>query len=332
MVLSSSSEAAVLHVAGSYVWFWGLEAMNSFVPPSGEYGGDNFNTSGGHNVKFINCVSHNAMVNGFGDYTDAARTEIYGCISFLNGRKTANDSYGYGVYAQNGSAGHKVYRDNFFVNNLGDWGMHIYTENGKIDSFRIAHNVVANVFGRAGLIVGGTQSGGAKDCWVDSNYSYGNPNENSSSNTGIHFGWMTGTVNARVRGNFFMQEAVDINKSTGIVFTGNRIWGPLTVNGSLVAASSLGDNLQVVDAQNRQAGPPPPASWDTVIVRRNVYDPRRIHLIVYNFSQKASVNVDLTGQVTPGTTYEVRDVQNYYGGSGGTVWPLHEPIMARWWN
>jgi hypothetical protein len=57
------------------------------------------------------------------------------------------------------------------------------------------------------------------------------------------------------------------------------------------------------------AGPTNP--W--VYVRPNQYDSGRAHIIVYNWGQASTVNVQVSGVLQVGDSFEVRDVQNYFG-------------------
>jgi uncharacterized protein (TIGR03437 family) len=50
-----------------------------------------------------------------------------------------------------------------------------------------------------------------------------------------------------------------------------------------------------------------------VFIRPNKYEPGRAHIAIYNWDLKPSVPVDLTDVVASGSTYEIRDVQNWFG-------------------
>ena len=58
----------------------------------------------------------------------------------------------------------------------------------------------------------------------------------------------------------------------------------------------------------------------------NAYEPGRATIVVYNWDGSATQAVDLTGVVSPGAAYEIRNAQNFYGPpvvsgtyAGGTV-------------
>jgi hypothetical protein len=50
-----------------------------------------------------------------------------------------------------------------------------------------------------------------------------------------------------------------------------------------------------------------------VFVRPNRYEPGRAHVIVYNWTSAAAIDVDLSTALTVGARYEVRSVQDFLG-------------------
>ena len=48
-------------------------------------------------------------------------------------------------------------------------------------------------------------------------------------------------------------------------------------------------------------------------MRPNVYEPGRAFVVIFNFAHQNPVSVDLSGVVTPGAHYEIRNVQDVYG-------------------
>lgn len=60
---------------------------------------------------------------------------------------------------------------------------------------------------------------------------------------------------------------------------------------------------------SRITGPPP----DSVHIIPNTYDLDRAHIVVYNWSNKASVNLNLTGSLGVGDKFKILDAQNYFG-------------------
>jgi hypothetical protein len=49
-----------------------------------------------------------------------------------------------------------------------------------------------------------------------------------------------------------------------------------------------------------------------IVVRRNEYDNRRLHVIAYNWEQRDSISLNLAGFVPSGANYRVFNVQNFF--------------------
>jgi serine protease inhibitor ecotin len=50
-----------------------------------------------------------------------------------------------------------------------------------------------------------------------------------------------------------------------------------------------------------------------IFVKRNKYDSKRLHIIIYNWKQADTVGVDVSSMLRAGDTYELRNVQNFFG-------------------
>ena len=59
-----------------------------------------------------------------------------------------------------------------------------------------------------------------------------------------------------------------------------------------------------------------------VVVRPNKYEPGRAHVIVYNWDQRSTVDIDVSSILEIGAQYEVRNSQDYTGHpvQAGTYW------------
>ena len=85
-------------------------------------------------VKLINLVVHDTGV-GVGNWSPAPDGEVYGCIIFYNGWDAPDRGHGHGIYAQN-ETGKKYLTDNVIFRQF-SYGIHAYTEGGKIDNFEV---------------------------------------------------------------------------------------------------------------------------------------------------------------------------------------------------
>ena len=341
VLITTSAADDLLKVNSNYTWYWGLELSNTHNPPGPtEDSGslilvptDGVAVAGN---KFINCVLHDAMVSGFGDWTDADNTEIYGCLIYFCGRKVNNDNYGYAVYSQN-DGGYKVYRDNFMMHNFGGYQAHLYTESATVDSFWLARNVfTANVTPSSVMVSG---NNGVSGIVLDSNYFYG-PNFSDDL-----FRERKGLDYPVIRGNWFMRGRLDFRSSTvGRILAGNTIYGNQPIVTTSGAADQTWDTSGTAAAGNTwfmSAGTPPKPTTDRVFVNKNIYEPGRANIIIYNWSGKDSVRVDISSVVPVGAKFVVRDAQNFNGPSimdalykGGTIalpmkgLPIATPVSA----
>jgi hypothetical protein len=70
---------------------------------------------------------------------------------------------------------------------------------------------------------------------------------------------------------------------------------------------------------------------DTVVlVRPNRYEPGRAHVVIYNWSRRPAVSIDLSSVLSDGETFELLDVQNQEAppvASG--VYQATEPLTVR---
>lgn len=55
----------------------------------------------------------------------------------------------------------------------------------------------------------------------------------------------------------------------------------------------------------------PTGTW--TFVQPNKYETGRASIAIYNWDLSATVSVDVTGAIAPGTRYQVLDAQNYFG-------------------
>lgn len=56
-----------------------------------------------------------------------------------------------------------------------------------------------------------------------------------------------------------------------------------------------------------------PPTGQHIVLKVNRYDSRRAHVIIYNWDQASAITVDVGAFLNPGDTYELRNVQDYFG-------------------
>lgn len=291
-----------LKADGQYLTFWGFEIMQSKPTTYGLEA----RTNGG---RFINLIIHNAGSMGISFWTPGENAEVYGCIVYNNG---THENLDHGVYVHN-ERGTKLLADNVFFDNLA-YGIHVYagSRNPPQRNVRVEGNIAFNngtisrkYRAKGNIIVGGEVP--MSGMQVLDNYLYfsGQHGEN------LRLGYAPlRNDDVVVRGNVVWggETALRLGNWTRAVIEGNIFGGAA----QLVAGTPLPPASQRRNELYPRPRVPPPAR-PGVFVRPNRYEPGRAHVVVYNWNQQPSVQVDLSAVLTRGQSYEVRDVQDLFG-------------------
>jgi hypothetical protein len=300
-----------LSVSGSYTTFWGFEVTNSSTSrPHIDFSRPNGVTiaqSGSHpQIRFINLIVHDTG-SGFGFWTQAYDSEIYGCLVYFNG----NTKLDHGVYGQN-QDGFKKITDSMIFHNYGH-GLHAY---GSGNAFLDGFDVEGNTFFNNGLLSTGTAQrnlligGGsvAHGLLVKENSLYYQP---GGPSTAFNLGYDAGCSDATVTANF-QAGNTSFENCLPVSMTGNTFYGAI-------------DGFNQTAYPNNTYTLVRPTGVD-VSIRPNQYEPGRGHVTVYNWDLLNAVNVDLSSIVAVGSTFEIRNAANYFGApvltgvyAGGTV-------------
>ena len=290
-----------LEILGGWAVYWGFEVTNSDPSRPNVQGtrptGIDVSSP---NTLFVNLVVHDAGL-GFGFWEPAVNAEIYGSLIYYNG----NSTFDHGIYAQN-STGTKKIEDNLIFNNRG-YGLHIYgSDLAHLNNFYLAGNASF----RNGLLGGGIPNrnmllGGG--VLADSPTLVSNLFYSKKDGTQPGTGWMLGynyglgSRNATLQNNYVADDMVFVSP-VGLTMNGNTFY---TTPGYFVGVSPASyPNNTYTNA--RPSGP-------VVFVRPNRYEAGRAHIVVYNWSQQATVNADVSSVLTPGTSYEIRNAQDFFG-------------------
>ena len=344
----------ILTVDGSFTVFWGLEIINSATQRtdtrhSGVY------LRNAQNVKLVNLIIHDTGMGVFGE-PDARNCEVYGSIVYNGGWQTATRSNGHAMYMKGDAAGSKIIRNNIMFDMFG-LGFHAYADagTGPIDNITLEGNIIFNagtlsdIYTSSNILFGGEDA--ADNITVQNNYTYFSPGlgaynarlgYTSTANGSITFKgnylvgagpvievrfWNGGTVQGNViSGTKTLIDFVDAN--SGYSWTNNTFYRDSTASAwkfggttySLPAwrtASGLGAGDKGLGA----------AGTTSVAVIPNSYEPGRANIVVYNWANQASANVNVGGILNSGDHYEVRNVQDLFGApvasgtynGGGTI-------------
>ena len=305
----NSSREAILYVSGSYTWYWGFEVMSSDPKRVSAQTGSSptdigrgegiftVQSSGtGTGLKVINLIIHDTA-QAFGFWKEAVDAEISGCLIYYNGWDAPDRGHGHGIYTQN-QTGIKTIKDNIVFANYSH-GLHAYgSGSAHLNNIRVEGNTffqngdLSAVSGARNLLIGGGSV--AQNPTVTSNYLYRLPGGPSSD---FDLGYSAGCANPRVTDNYIVGNTEFVNCSN-ITMTGNTFYG--AVEG--FSPPNFPTNTY----------PPQRPSGTLVFVRPNQYEPGRANITVFNWSLASTVNVDLTGVLTVGSSYEIRNAQDYF--------------------
>ncbi|HKO61718.1 MAG TPA: hypothetical protein VJV03_11205 [Pyrinomonadaceae bacterium] len=342
-----------LKVKGPWVWFWGIEVMNSntdrrrnspYSDKDEPWRGSGVDVYAA-NVKLINMIFHD---NGHGVWDKQDMTEVHGSLFFYNG----NNKREHALYVGN-AAGTKYITDNI-VFAQGGYGIlgHSDSNSSSQKGLHLEGNITFNNGiltaddQRTGnLQVGGVKGVSAERVVISNNYVYNAPTNAENKNNGIRVGYED-MLNRDVKlldnyvvskipvrlwwweqvdfvGNtiYSSDEALELKMPRGINSRGYRWDFNTYLSDSNVRLKFASDSGVLGFSQWRQetgfdahsqfrTGQP---SGVQVFVRPNRYEPGRGNIVVYNWDLRDSVGVDVSAVLTPGTQFEIRDAQNYFG-------------------
>lgn len=350
--LADDAKQPALKVKGSWVWFWGMEVMNSNVDRhrNSPYSGadEPWRGSGADvyapNVKFINMIFHD---NGHGIWDKQDMTEVHGCLFFYNG----NNKREHAMYIGNAS-GTKYITDNI-VFDQGGYGILAYSNSAKSSQKglhlegNIAFNngILTNDDQKTGnLQVGGVSGVSAEQIVLKNNYIYNTAGNAASKNNGIRLGyedtankdvklfdnyvvskvplllWWWQSVDFRGNSIYANGDSIELKMPAGVKASSYR-WdfnSYFFAPGESLFTNELGgysfSRWRQTTGLDRhsQAKEARPGGVD-IFVRPNRYEAGRANIVVYNWQLKDQVAVDLSSLFPVGTNFEIRDAQNYFG-------------------
>jgi len=317
------------------VWLWGLEMMDSdkeHLDGPGDING--VFGEGGIGTKLINSFVHD--IAGIGPNVG----EDYGNIMYYVGRNARE----HGLYWSN-IGEHLRYAEDNIIGNVSGIGMQLYGNNTR--GFRITGNSVWNsgdiiAEQNKDILIGG--GGRVGDAIFSNNYTFSSTAHNFAE--GFYLGYGSPSNDDIILKNNYMVNTwpvlfqgdwETVNFTNNIVFTRwyqtfRRLvaWtgaGPYDIdNNNYYFENPLSTgNFENVDGHyinftnwkvetgfdtnsTSNIGIYPP---DRVYVRPNKYESGRGNVIVYNWSDASSVDVNLSSILNIGDTYEIRKAENY---------------------
>ena len=322
-----------LFVRGGHTWYWGFEVVHPAPHVGNVYGVD----VGAPGIKLINLVVHDASASGIYLRPEATAAEVYGTIAYNNGR---TDNRDHGIYCKSG--GSVLVGDNIVFDNW-SYGIHCFADDGPyLQNIRLEGNVSFNNSAWGGtpgadLLIGGHFP--ATGAVIRDNYTYRTDFTNTMIAEVGHGGYANQDLvfsdNYLVGGWSFvgLWAAATVTGNTLYNFTrGGMVWsnGDLaghTWSGNVFLGDSTAqawrhDSSSVIafDAWRTVTALANPGTYADslpagvkVVVRPNQYEPGRAHIIVYNWENRSSVGVDVSGSLRVGDQYLVRHAQDFFG-------------------
>jgi len=300
---NAPTTSPTLTVQGSYTWFWGFEVFNSNTTRYTSDGNDPPRRGlgvelTGVGTRAINMVLHDTTEGVLtGSSTDD--TEVYGTLIYYNGYDSPDRGHGHGIYVQNdaGNPTKKVY-DNIIFEQFG-YGLHGYTEGGDLDNIEYKGNTVFDNGGLSShglgtnILLGGMKN--ADNPKVNYNMSYTRGHGGSNN-----LGYSSGCNAAQVTNNYFSNgTALKLVNCSISTMTSNTFYGAVVG----FSSSSFPNNTFL----------PSRPTGVKVFVRPNAYEAGRANITVYNWANQSTVSVDVSGILSNGDGYEVRNAQDFYG-------------------
>jgi hypothetical protein len=291
-------------IFGSYTWYWGFEVFNS--DPTRFTQDTNYPPRRGEGVqllgnytKMINMIVHDTS-QGVITGSSINGAEVYGNLIYYNGYDSPDRGHGHGVYVQNDPTNvTKHVTDNIIFEQFG-YGIHGYAEGGYLDNLDYEGNTSFDNGGISShgwtinLLLGGLHS--ATNPTIVSNYTY-----NQAHQAGNNLGYNAGCTNPTISGNYFSSgNALQIVSCSGITMTGSTFYGSTAG----FTPSQFPNNTYYYSSQ--------PTGLQ-VFVRPNAYEAGRANITIFNWDANATVPVDLSGVLSTGSYYEVRNAQDYFG-------------------
>jgi hypothetical protein len=312
-----------LQIHSKYVWMWGFTVTSSATSSrrsaqSGSQATDVLRAYSGIGVyqdannfgtgcKFINLYVKNCK-NGFGYWTQARDSEIYGCIVYYNGWDGTDRGHGHGIYTQN---------DPPYTHQINDcisWGNFGYC----VQNYSEGSTDLANTTIHGNILDGGCNPSQLYGAVGDNLWCGGGPNNAGPAGTVItdNAFWAAnwdlhgGNVSPTITGNYYggSGELYFVNQTGSPTITGNTTF-PTTYD---LTRATFAANWPT----NSWLTSRPSGVWS--VVRPNAYQSGRGHIAIYNWDGSATVAVNCSSFLNNGETYAVYHAMNPRGAAALT--------------
>ena len=305
---NSLGKSSGLSVQGSWSEFYGFEVLSRQLErdtPADKYAEIEFpitggvtvgGGSGGSNTKVINFIIHDNVGSGMSSWSDAPDSELYGNVIYNNGWTSPKRGHGHAIYAQN-KIGYKKLTNNTIFFGFGT-GIHVYTEGGKIEGFDVEDNVWFMTGAsdprtsqrKDNCLIGGSQP--VKRLTLKNNLGF---SLDTGRGTRIGYGGKVVGQSAEISGNYLSEN-----------FWVAGYWDKLDVKDTIVLRGTTGSRQdQVTDKGGNSFLSSPPSTGKKIVVTPNLYDSQRAKIVIYNYDNDDSVDVNVSSIMNVGETYRI---------------------------
>lgn len=350
---STIKSKVLFRIDGDYTWFMNFEITNTEPgtrkisisgshPPERRANGVEDAAMG---TKLINLIIHDAG-QGISAANNYNGSEYYGNVVYNNGWDAPDSLHGHNNYVQN-ATGTKNFEENFFFNAF-KFNSQMY---GSSASASRNFTWIGNVFFNGGMAWWGPNIENliARENFTYKNvFKVGNSVDSRNISATIENNYLMNgvfldvlTENITFRNNTVWHNAND----PLLTINSKSFWDPskVSVDNNTYYKNTSNKYFRLYYGQksreftfNRTDDPTRFAqvkkSWQQdleldqnstfinsvptgikIFIRPNRYASGRANIIVYNWSQAQTVNLDVSSILNPGDTYELRNVQDYFG-------------------
>ena len=296
------------------VWLWGFEIFSSnpnrISVNAGSFPEDIERGQGivtaqvagiPANLRFINLVIHDTW-GAFGIWKEAANAEIYGNIIFYDGWDGPDRGHGHGIYSQNDGATPHYIEDNIIFSEFSH-GVHVFSSDDLLQNFWVQGNIAFDngapsktTSYATNYRIGAGQSIPKKVTFAE-NIGYFSPRLAGGDS---QLGSPTGCRQLTVLKNLLIA-------TNGISLIKPPACTDLTFDNNTLIGAVQGFEQNSYSFQNSLGGE------TQVFIRPNRYEAGRAHIVVINPKGSDIVELDLSSVLRPGSTFEIRDVQDLFG-------------------
>jgi hypothetical protein len=295
--------SAALTINGQWTDFYGLE----FVSNDTNRGSINEETPDvtaktgltvlGANTNVYNCLMYDNVGSGLDFWKTAVDSTIHGNIIYNNGYSAEGRGHGHGVYTQN-TDGFKTISNNIIFFGY-QTGLHPYsTDTAPLNNFTIENNVwfLAGASDprdsqqKTNLII--YTKSGVDNLILRNNKGYSQVNRGSSITSDDTPG------SAQLINNYLVERLEVYDLWTSFDLTDNTIYGNIDQNPENIINDISGNTFE----SSR------PTTGKKIFVDANGIDPRRGRIVIYNYDNDDSVDVDLSSILKMGEAYRIHSV------------------------